>query len=79
MQLGTGTFDLLPGLTYAGRSGDFGRETVDLSLGVNLVGQRGVLRGHRIAAEFGTPVYQDLNGPQMETDWTFTIGYQYAF
>ncbi|MEO1504535.1 MAG: transporter [Pseudomonadota bacterium] len=151
MQLGTGTFDLLPGLTYAGRSGDFGwgaqatsalrlgrnsqgysfgdefrgttwvsyspqpwvsfsgrvagktvgkidggddqiaapvqtadpdnygGETVDLSLGVNLVGQRGVLRGHRIAAEFGTPVYQDLNGPQMETDWTFTIGYQYAF
>lgn len=56
-----------------------GGERVDLLLGVNLIGQSGVLAGHRIAMEFGAPVYQDLNGPQLETDWTLTLGYQKAF
>jgi len=152
MQLGSGTFDLLPGITYTGRDGDFswgaqyratlrledendegyrrghvheatawlayqwepwistslrvagssegqiegidpnimgpvqtadpdnyGGERVDLFAGVNLVGQNGDLRGHRLAFEVGAPVYQDLNGPQMETDWTLTVGWQKAW
>ncbi|MBV6633971.1 MAG: transporter [Alphaproteobacteria bacterium] len=151
MQLGSGTFDALPGVTYTGRHSDFGwgaqwsselrlgrndedyalgdkhqltawasyspmpwisgslrltgmtqdeidgidtnivapvqtantdfhgGDRLDLSLGLNLVGQKGVLRGHRIGLEVGMPVYQDLNGPQMETDFFLTIGYQYAF
>jgi len=56
-----------------------GGERVDLLLGVNLIGQSGGLAGHRVALEFGAPIYQDLNGPQLETDWTFTLGYQKAF
>ena len=56
-----------------------GGERVDLLLGVNLLGQEGALSGHRVAFEFGAPVYQDLNGPQLETDWVFTLGYQKAF
>jgi len=152
MQLGTGTFDLLPGLTYTGRMGDvswgaqyraeirlegendegyawgdkhaltawaayqwapwistslrvdamtqdsidgidaqvvapvqtadpvnYGGERVDVFLGVNLIGQTGTLRGHRLALEVGTPIVQDLNGPQMETDWMATLGWQKAF
>ena len=151
MQLGTGTFDLLPGLTYTGRNGDFswgaqyraeirlgendedyawgdkhavtgwlayewaawistsvrldastqgqiegmdpniagpvqtanpmfyGGERVDAYLGVNLAGQTGAIRGHRLALEVGMPIYQDLNGPQMESDWTLTVGWQKAF
>ena len=152
MQLGSGTFDLLPGITYTGNSGNVGwgaqysavirledenhedyslgdeqcltawasylwkpwistsariagqtideisgqnpdivapvqtadpdnqgGERVDLLLGLNLIGQSGGLAGHRLAFEFGAPVYQHLNGPQLETDWTFTIGYQKAF
>jgi hypothetical protein len=152
MQLGTGTFDLLPGLTYTGRDRDlswgaqytaeirledendegyawgdkhsvtgwvayewapwistsvrlaamtqgdidgidpniagpvqtanpqfYGGERVDAFFGVNLAGQSGVLRGHRLALEVGAPIYQDLNGPQMETDWTLTVGWQKAF
>jgi len=152
MQLGSGTFDLLPGITYTGRDGDlswgaqyratlrledendegyrhghiheatawlayqwepwistslrvagssegkiegmdpnimgpvqtadpdnYGGERVDLFAGVNLVGQTGDLRGHRLAFEIGAPVYQDLNGPQMETDWTVTVGWQKAW
>jgi len=152
MQLGTGTFDLLPGLTYSGRVGavswgaqyraeirlesendegyafgdkhavtawaayqwapwistslrldamtqdsidgidpnivapvqtadpdNYGGERVDAFLGVNLVGQTGLWRGHRLAFEVGTPIAQDLNGPQMETDWMATVGWQKAF
>lgn len=152
MQLGTGTFDLLPGVTYNGHLADFswgaqyraeirledendegyawgdkhavtawvayqwapwistslrvdavtqdaidgidpqiaapvqtadpdnyGGERVDLFFGVNLAGQSGAWRGHRLAFEIGAPVYQDLNGPQMETDWQATVGWQKAF
>ena len=151
MQLGSGTFDLMPGLTYAGHAGRFGwgaqyigtvrlgrndegyslgdqhqmtgwgsitwtpwisnslrlvghvtgdidgqdrsivapvqtadpdnhgGERIDLLFGVNLAGPSGWMRGHRIAVEAGLPVYQHLNGPQLETDWLLTIGYQFAF
>jgi len=151
MQLGTGTYDLLPGITYMSRAGDlswgaqykarihlgendedytwgdkhtvtgwlayqfapwvsasfrgsyqtqqsidgiddeivapiqtanpdfFGGDKLELYGGVNLVGQSDWLRGHRLAIEAGAPVYQDLNGPQMETDWTLTVGWQKAF
>lgn len=56
-----------------------GGETLEVLLGLNLAGQEGAVRGHRIAAEIGLPVYRDLNGPQLETDLTATIGWQYAF
>ncbi len=56
-----------------------GGERVDLLLGVNLIGHTGALAGNRLALEFGAPVYQDLNGPQLETDWSITLGYQKAF
>ena len=152
MQLGSGTFDLLPGVTYTGKSGDAvwgaqysavirledennedyslgdehrltawgsylwkpwistsvriagqtineisgqnpdivapvqtadpdnqGGERADLLLGLNLLGQTGALAGHRLALELGASVYQHLNGPQLETDRTFTVGYQKAF
>jgi hypothetical protein len=152
MQLGTGTFDLLPGLTYTDRVGDlswgaqyraeirlegendegyawgdkhavtgwlayewapwistsvrldastqgaidgkdplisgpvqtafpqnYGGEKVELFGGINLVGQTGALRGHRLALEVGVPLYRNLNGPQLETDWNFTVGWQKAF
>jgi hypothetical protein len=56
----------------------YGGDRLDLLFGFNLIGQRGVVCGHRLAAEFGVPVYQNLNGPQMETDWTLTVGWQKA-
>lgn len=56
-----------------------GGETLDALVGVNLAGQTGWQKGHRLAAEIGLPVYRDLNGPQIETDMTFTLGWQKAF
>lgn len=151
MQLGSGTVDALPGITYTGRAGDFswggqvsgtvrlhendenyklgniieatawtayqwapwistslrvagknegsirgrdavitggmplfaaensGRKEIDLLFGVNLAGQEGALRGHRLALEVGGPVYEDVNGLQMSNDWMFTLGWQKAF
>ncbi len=50
-----------------------GGSRIDLSLGLNgFVGS-----GHSFGIEFGVPVYQDLNGPQMETDWMLSFSYQY--
>lgn len=56
-----------------------GGETVEALVGINLAGQSGWQKGHRLAAEIGVPVMRDLNGPQMETDLTFTLGWQRAF
>ncbi len=150
MQLGSGTLDLLPGLTYTGHDGErswggqysgtvrlerdrgyhcgdrheisgwaayalqpwisvssrlafstmgkidgrdaaivapvqtadpdnYGGERLDLTFGLNLVGQSGIWHGQRVAIEGGIPLMQDLNGPQMETDFLLTVGWQYAF
>ncbi|RKQ70947.1 hypothetical protein DES40_0254 [Litorimonas taeanensis] len=56
-----------------------GGEQVEALFGVNLAGQTGALRGHRLALEVGLPVYRNLNGPQLETDSTVTLGWQKAF
>lgn len=56
-----------------------GGTRMDALFGVNLLGQEGHLAGHRLALEGGMPIYQDLNGPQMKSDWRLTIGYQKAF
>ncbi len=56
-----------------------GGERVDVLLGVNFAGQSDALKGHRLALEFGAPIYQHLNGPQLETDWILIAGYQLAF
>jgi hypothetical protein len=50
-----------------------GGRRLDLSVGLN-----GVFgEGHSVGIEFGLPVYQDLNGPQMETDWVLSLTYQF--
>ncbi len=58
---------------------NFGGDRIDAGVGVNLLSTGGALKGHRIAAELMLPIYQDLNGPQLKTDWTLTIGWQKAF
>ena len=52
-----------------------GIERVDFALGANWV-----LPGsqHRLALEFIAPVMQRLDGPQLETDWQFVLGWQFA-
>lgn len=48
----------------------------DFAVGINTVFGGS---DHRIAAEVAYPFWHDLDGPQLATDLTFTLGYQIAF
>ena len=50
---------------------------VDLLVGAAFAPRTGLLRSHRLGLETGWPVYQNLDGPQLETDWTVTLGWQW--
>ena len=53
-----------------------------LLLGSNLIFPDrlgGFLAGQRFAVEAQLPVYQHLDGPQLELDWNVVAGWQYAF
>ncbi len=57
---------------------NYGGESLTVLAGANYAFS-GALEGHRLAFEAGLPVYRDLNGPQMETDFAATLGWQVAF
>jgi hypothetical protein len=56
-----------------------GGTRVDALVGANLYVRSGPLKGQRLAVEFGLPLYQKLDGPQLETDYGLIVGWQYAF
>ncbi|MEM6539399.1 MAG: transporter [Pseudomonadota bacterium] len=56
-----------------------GGDQIEALFGVNLAGQKGIIAGHRLAVEVGVPLVRDLNGPQLETDFTLTLGWQKSF
>ena len=58
---------------------NYGGDEVSLNLGINLVGQSGALTGQSLSVELNLPLHRDLNGLQMETDWTINAGWEYTF
>lgn len=54
-------------------------ERVDMMAGINFIVPGGALEGNRLAIEFTLPVYQKLDGPQLETDYRLMAGWQLAF
>ncbi|MEM1175672.1 MAG: transporter [Pseudomonadota bacterium] len=54
---------------------NFGLSRIDLGVSANLVVPD---TRQRLALELTVPVQQDLDGPQLETDWVVTLGWQYA-
>ena len=54
-----------------------GGARIDAPAGINFVTPN--LQSLRLAAEAGVPVYQDLDGTQLETDLVFTLGAQFTF
>ncbi len=58
---------------------NYGGETLNSFLGFNVIAPHGFAEGHRLALEVGLPLVRNLNGPQMETDWQITIGWQKSF
>lgn len=52
---------------------------VDLLFGIDFVGSKEKLKDNRIAIEFGFPIYQNLNGPQLKVDSRLTVAWQIIF
>jgi hypothetical protein len=71
--------ELMPMLVQTADPALQGGNRIDLTLALNFQVQNGALKGHRLAAEITRPVYQNLNGPQMEQNWSLIIGWQKAF
>jgi hypothetical protein len=58
---------------------NYGGKRLDVHIGANMVATGGALEGYRLGIEVGAPLVQDLHGPQMESDWSLTVGIQKAF
>ncbi len=56
-----------------------GGERAELGIGINFIQPHGMFKGHRLAAEFILPFYQHLDGPQLEVDYAYTLGWQLTF
>lgn len=57
----------------------FAGRRLDALLGANFIVPEGTLAGHRLAVEFGTPIYEHLDQDRLGTDYRFTLGWQKAF
>jgi len=58
---------------------NYGGDIVEGIIGANFVFQSGALEGHRIAFEYGMPLYQQLNGIGMNREEMITLGWQKAW
>ncbi len=68
--------ELNPGMVPTARPDLSSRKSVKGFAGINLYKPKGALSGNRLAVEIGLPLYQDLDGPQLKDDYSFTIGWQ---
>ncbi len=53
--------------------------SVNVHLGFDFHVGRGTSGGHTISVEFTQPIYQDLDGPQLETEGIARVGWQVVF
>ncbi len=63
----------------AANAANFGGSHASILFGFNLFQPTGDFKGTRFQFEFGIPVYQNLNGPQMSTSGLFMIEVQKTF
>ena len=56
-----------------------GGQRADAIFGLNFIVPRGPLMGNRLSVEGGLPVYQRLEGPQLKTNYFFTVSWQKTF
>ncbi len=55
------------------------RTSVNLHLGFDFSIGNGRASGHTISVEFAQPIYQDVDGPQLETEKIARIAWQVVF
>lgn len=58
---------------------NYGGDIIEFGFGANVIIPKGYLKDQRIAFEAIVPAYRDLNGPQLETDFTLVGGLQFSF
>ncbi len=68
---------LNPAVVQTANPNNIGGERIDAFIGVEF--QMPDAPHSRVALEFGLPLYQNLNGPQLETDWRLMLGGQVTF
>jgi hypothetical protein len=66
---------MMPG----GEAKDTGGERVDAFFGFDMFAEDGKLASHKLQFEYGVPVYQDLNGTQMEFKNSLNLNYKMSF
>lgn len=59
--------------------GNTGGNRWELPVGINFYFPEGALEGHRISADAIFPISNDLDGPQLETDWIFVLSWRRIF
>ena len=59
-------------------SKDKGNRKINISGGINFIIPKGKLKGHRLALEYTSPIYQYFDGLQMKSDNVLIFGWQYA-
>lgn len=70
---------IMPSMNPAASTLNYGGTTADLMVGTNFMFDGELATDHRIALEFGIPIYQNLHGKQLEGDYKFILGYQKLF
>jgi hypothetical protein len=58
---------------------NYGGHRIEAVAGVNYVIPSGFLKNHRLAADVRVPLWQERNGVGLGTDYTLSVGWQYAF
>ncbi len=56
-----------------------GGRRLDVLLGANFFVPTGIFKRTRLMIEAGVPIYENLDGPQLNTRWLFTAGLTYSF
>ena len=71
--------DLNPGMVPTADPARRGGKRLNLGLGTNIYMSEGTMAGNRLVLEFSFPIYQSLDGPQLQTDFEFNVGWQLVF
>jgi hypothetical protein len=58
---------------------NYGGRQLEALFGINYVIPSGLLKNHRLAADIRVPLWQDRNGLSLATDYSLSLGWQYAF
>jgi len=70
--------ELNPNMVPTARGNLSSRKNVKGFAGLNLYKPKGAFSSNRLAVEIGWPLYQYLDGPQLKSGYSFTIGWQFS-